>query len=267
MKRATVVGIITAALGLYWAAAQDSQSPPSSPAPKAAPAADNGVSALRHAAEAKQYLFAFVYEQEDEETKAARKTFEAAVTKVTPPAKSVRVDRSLPEEKEMVEKFGLQTAPVPIVLAIAPNGAITGSIKAGELSEERLQGAVASPGLQQILKAVQEGRLVLVCLQNAQTKGNDAAMKGVQEIKADEQLAEWTEVIKLDPSDPKEARLMAQLKVEPTTKKPATVVVAPPGVMVTRMDGATTKKGLKAALQKAAEGCSGSPGCCSPVAK
>ena len=267
MKRATVIGIITTVLGLYGAAAQNSQSPPSNPAPKAAPVADNGVSALRSAAEAKQYLFAFVYEQEDEETRAARKKFEAAVAKVTPASKSVRVDRSLPEEKEMVEKFGLQSAPVPIVLAIAPNGAVTGSIKAGELSEERLQDAVASPGLQQILKAVQEGRLVLVCLQNAQTKDNDAAMKGVKEIKADEGFSELTKVIKLDPSDPKETRLMAQLKVEPKTKKPVTVVVAPPGVMVTRMEGGTTKNSLKAALQKAAEGCSGSPWCCSPVTK
>ena len=266
MKRATAIGIITTVLGLYGAAAQNSQSPAAKPAPKVAPGADNGVSALRRAADGKQYLFAFVYEQEDEETRAARATFEAAVAKVTPAAKSVRVDRSRPEEKEIVEKFGLQSAPVPIVLAIAPNGAVTGSIKTGELSE-RLQAAVASPGLQQILKAVQEGKLALVCLQNAQTKDSDAAMKGVKEIKADEQFSEVTEVIKLDPSDPKEARLVAQLKVEPTTKKAATVVVAPPGVMVTKLDGATTKKSLKAALQKAAEGCSGSPGCCSPVAK
>ena len=128
MKRATAIGIITTVLGLYGAAAQNSQSPPANPVSKAAPTADNGVAALRHAAEAKQYLFAFVYEQEDEETRAARKTFEAAVAKLTPAAKSVRVDRSRPEEKEMVEKFGLQTAPVPIVLAIAPNGAVTGSI-------------------------------------------------------------------------------------------------------------------------------------------
>ena len=99
------------------------------------------------------------------------------------------------------------------------------------VGEERLQAAVATPGLQQILKAVQEGKLVLVCLQNAQTKDSDAAMKGVKEIKADEQFSEVTEVIKLDPSDPKEARLVAQLKVEPTTKRAATVVVAPPGVI------------------------------------
>ena len=92
-------------------------------------------------------------------------------------------------------------------------------------------------------------------------------MKGVKEIKADEGFSELTKVIKLDPSDPKETRLMAQLKVEPKTKKPVTVVVAPPGVMVTRMEGGTTKNSLKAALQKAAEGCSGSPGCCSPVTK
>ena len=46
----------------------------------------------------------------------------------------------------------------------------------------------------------------MVCLQNAQTKDNEAAMKGVKEIKADEQFRKWTEVVKVDPSDPKEAR-------------------------------------------------------------
>ena len=267
MNRATLIGIITTVLGFYGAAAQNSQTPPSNPASKAAPAAENGVSALRRVAEGKQYLFAFVYEREDEPTRAARKTFEAAVAKVTPAAKSVRVDRRLPEEKEMVEQFGLQTAPVPIVLAIAPNGAVTGSIKATDLSEERLQGAVASPGLQQILKAIQDGQLVLVCLQNARTKDNDAALKGVKEIKADGWFSESTEVIKVDPSDPKEAKLVSQLKVDPKTKKAVTVVLAPPGVLVTKIEGATSKESLKAAFKKAAEGCSGSPGCCSPAPK
>ena len=175
------------------------------------------------------------------------------------------MDRTDPTESEIVEKLGLEKAPVPLVLAIAPNGAVTGSIKAADLSEERLLGAVASAGLQQCLKAVQDGQLVLLCLQNAQTRDNDSAMKGVKDIKADQRFAEGTEIIKLDPADAKEAKLMAQLKVDPKTKKAVTVVLAPPGVLVTKFDGTTTKKELMAALQKAAECCSGAPGCCSPA--
>ena len=264
MKRATAIGITITVLGLYGAAAQNSQSPPSSPVPGASPAADNGVSALRRAAEAKQYLFAFVYEQENEETRAARKAFEAAVAKVAPAAKSVRVNRSLPEEKEMVERFGLQTAPVPIVLAIAPNGAVTGGINGADLTEERLRDAVASPAMQQCLKALQERKLVFVCVQNGQTKANEAAMKGVNEFKADPQYAEATEIIRVDPADAKEAKLLAQLKADPKAKTANTALLAPPGMVVTRVDGATSKAALEASLKKAMAACSGAAGCCPP---
>ncbi len=267
MKRATVIGVITTVLGLYGAAAQNSQSPPPNPASKAAPAADNGVSALRRAAEAKQYRFAFIYEENDEATRDARKTFDGALKKMTPVPKSVAVDRSDPTEKEMVEQFKLEAAPMPLVLAIAPNGAVTAGIKGADLTEARLLDAVASPGMQQCLKALQEGKLVLICLQNGQTKANEAAMKGVNEFKADPQFAEATELVKVDPADAKEAKLLAQLKTDPKAKTASTALIAPPGMVVTRVDGATSKAGLEAALKKATACCSPGSGCCSPPRK
>jgi hypothetical protein len=128
-----------------------------------------------------------------------------------------------------------------------------------------LQDAVASPCLQQCFKALQDGQLVVLCLQNAKTKDNEAAMKGVKEIKADTWFSESTEVIQVDPSDPKEAKLMAQLKVEPKTKRAVTAVLAPPGMLVTKIEGATSKESLKAAFKKAAEGCAPGSGCCPSV--
>ena len=114
-EKSNAIGIMTTVLGLYGAAAQNSQSPPSNPVPKAAPAADNGVAALRRAAEGKQYLFVFVYEQEDEETRAARKTFEAAVQRSRPRPKSVRRGPApTRERRRWWRSSGLQTAPVPI---------------------------------------------------------------------------------------------------------------------------------------------------------
>ena len=73
MKTAAAI-IITTALGLTLAIAQD----------KPAAAAKTGAAAMHQAAEAKQYLFAFIYEQNDDATKAARKTFDAGVAKITP---------------------------------------------------------------------------------------------------------------------------------------------------------------------------------------
>jgi len=74
MKTAAAISIIATALGLYGATAQNSQSPPPKAAPAAAPAANTGASAMRQAAEAKLYLFAFIYEEDNEATRARRST-------------------------------------------------------------------------------------------------------------------------------------------------------------------------------------------------
>ena len=125
MKTAAAITIIATVLGLYGAVAQNSQTTALKPAATAARSTNTGALAMRQAAEAKQYLFAFIYEQNDDATRAARKTFDAGLAKISPAPKSVAVDRSDPTEKEMVEQFKLEAAPMPLVLAIAPNGAVT----------------------------------------------------------------------------------------------------------------------------------------------
>ncbi len=231
--------------------------------------ASGGVSAaaMQQAASANQYLFAFFYEKDDEATRAARKAFDEAVKKITPAPQSVAVDRAAPAEKELVTKYGLDRAPMPLVLAIAPNGAVTGGLKAGELSEERLRDVVASAGLQKCLKALQDRRLVMVCLQNSRTQANEEAMKGVNDFKANSQFGNVTEIVKVDPSDAKETKLMAQLKADPQAKTATTVFLAPPGAMVAKVEGPTSKDALLASLQKAMASCTAGSSCCPPPKK
>jgi len=253
MKTAAVIGMIAAALGCLGVAAENSQS---------SAASGKVASAMSQAAQANQYLFVFFYEKDDDATKGARKTFDEAMKKITPAPQSVAADRSAPGELEIVAKYGVDRAPMPLILAIAPNGAVTGGFKAAELTEERLRDTVASAGLQTCLKALQDKRLVLVCLQNGRTQANEAAMKGVNEFKADAQFGGMTEIVKVDPSDTKETKLMAQLKADPQAKTAATALLAPPGMLVTKVEGPTTKDGLMASLQKAMASCAPGSGCC-----
>lgn len=256
--------MIAAALGFSGVAAENNQSPPSSPASQVAPGGGQGAAAVRRAAEANQYLFAFFYEKDDDATRAARKTFDEAVKKITPAAQSLAVDRTAPEEKEFVTKFGIDRAPMPFALSFAPNGAVTGGQKGADVTEERLRDTVASTGLQQCLKALQERRLVLVCLQNDRTKANAAAMKGVNEFKADPKFGAATDIVEVDPSDAKEAKLLAQLQADPKAKEATTALLAPPGVLVAKVSGPTSKESLMASLQKAMSGCGpgAGAGCC-----
>lgn len=261
--------MIAVALGFSSVAAENNQSPPSSPAATVAPAGGKVAAAMSRAAEDNAYLFAFFYDKDDAATRAARKTFEEAVQKLTPVPQSVAVDRTAPEEEELVAKFGIDRAPAPFALALAPNGAVTGGFKAAEATEERLRDAVASTGLQQCLKALQAQRLVLVCLQNDRTQANAAAMKGVNEFKIDPKYGALTDIVKVDPSDAKEAKLLAQLQADPLAKEATTVMLASPGVLVAKVSGPTSKDSLMAPLQKAMAACGpgASPGCCPPPKK
>ena len=254
--------MVAVALGFSSVAAENKQSPSLNAATQATPAGGKGAAAMQQAASANKYRFAFFYEKDDDATRAARKTFDEGLKKLAPAPESVAVDRTASGENELVTKLGLAQAPMPLILAIAPNGAVTGGFKAADMTEARLRDAVASPGLQQCLKALQERKLVFVCFQNGNTKANDAAMKGVNEFRADPQFAEGTEIVKVDPTDPKEAKLLTQLKADPKAKTANTAFLAPPGMVVTSIAGATSKAVLEAALKKAMASCAPSSGCC-----
>ncbi|MCX6927708.1 MAG: hypothetical protein NT154_31530 [Verrucomicrobia bacterium] len=264
MKTTVAIGMVAVSLGFSGVAAENNQSPSSSAGAQAAPTGGKCSAAMRQAASANKYLFAFFYEKDDDATRAARKTFDEGLKKLTPAAESVAVDRAAAGESELVAKFGLAQAPMPLILAIAPNGAVTGGFKAAEMTEARFRDAVVSPGLQQCLKALQERRLVFVCLQNGNTKANDAAMKGVNEFKADPQFAQGTEIVKVDPTDTKEAKLLAQLNADPKAKTATTAFLAPPGRLLASVEGATSKANFETELKKAIASCAPGSGCCPP---
>jgi hypothetical protein len=264
MKKTAAISIIAVALAFSSVAAESTPTPSASPAPQVAPTGGKVAAAMSRAAEGNQYLFVFFYEKDDDATRAARKTFDETVKKVAPSAQSVAVDRTAPSEKEIVAKYGVDRAPMPLVLAIAPVGAVTGGFPAKDLTEVRLHDAVASPAMQKCVKALQDKRLVFVCVQNGRTEANDAAMKGVNEFKADAQFGGMTEIVTVDPSDTKELKLLAQLKADPKSRTATTALLAPPGMVVTKVDGPTTKDALLAALKQASSGCApgGASGCC-----
>ena len=216
---------------------------------------DNCFNAIEHASEANKHLFIFFYENDSEQTRTIRKTFESAMKKIADDAQWVAVDRNSPSEKEIVEKFQVQTAPMPLVIALAPNGAVTGGFLGQEMNEEKLQGSLASPCMQKCLKALQERKLVFLCAQNKDTKFNVAAMRGVNGFKSDPQFVKFTEIITIDPADEAEKKFIKQLKIDSEPDEAITAFMAPPGMIIGKFEGATNKDMLLATLQRAMASC------------
>lgn len=270
----STLAIVLAAIG--WPAALTAQeqpppgadtpvvSPTAPAAPVAAPlppAAQGAAAAIDRAAKSEKYIFLFFFRTEDEPTQAARATFEAAVAKLADRAESWSVSITDPQEQALVRKFGLNRAPMPLVLVLAPNGAVTRSFP-GSFTDDQLQTAFVSVGVQKCLKALQDRKMAFVCIQNGTTQHNGEAMRGVTEFAADPRYAGSTQIVLIDPGDPGEVDFLRQLRVDPRTREAITVLLAPPGRLVGTFRGEVKKDALVAALQPAAGGCSPASGCC-----
>lgn len=221
----------------------------------------NGIAAMEQASQAGKYLFAFFWKDESGETSAARAVFESATKQAADRAQAVQVRVSDPAEKSIVEKFGLDRAPMPLVLAIAPNGAILGGFPQ-KFTEEDLLNSFGSPCTEQCMKGLQDGNPVLLCVQNKGTAGKDEALKGVREFAADSRYASATQVVMLDPADPAEHPFLADLQIDPKSPEAVTAFLVPPGSVIAEFKGATSKDELIAALEKANTACG--PGGCGP---
>jgi len=224
-----------------------------------------GLTAIDGAAKAKKYLFIFCYKSDDQQTQKMRELFDTVTKKIRKRANSTKVNIADPAEKGIVEKFKLEGAPTPLVLVLAPNGALTGGLPV-KFEEKQLMEAFASPCTEKCLKALQDGNLVLLCIQNSWSNSRDVALEGVINFKADPRFSQFTQIVMLDPTDSAETNFLGQLKVDPKTSEAVTVLLTPPGTVAGKFSGQTDKAKLVAALSAGGSGCcgSGSKSSCAP---
>jgi hypothetical protein len=234
----------------------------------ASPGASNGMAAIDAAARSGKYLFIFFWKTADEQSRTMQRVFEAATGKWAASADAIGIQITDPREKPVVDKFGVDRAPMPLVLALAPNGAVTRGFPL-KFTEQQLQEAFVSPRTAECMKGLQDRKLVLLCIQNGKTLFSDVALSAAQDFKADARFTKATEIVTVDPEDPAEAPLLRAFKVDPRTPEAVTVVLAPPGQIVATFTGGLSKYHIIAKVTAAQSGpCAGGKcgpgGCCGP---
>lgn len=257
LLRAIGVAAVTALCWCVSAAAI----PPDKKPPAAASVdagSSKGLAAIKRAAETQKYAFLFFYQAEDEQTRALRPIFNSTMQKVADRAEGAEINVTDQAEQDVVAKFKVDRAPMPLVLALAPNGAITGGYPL-KFDEQMLMNAFCSRSTWECLKALQDGKLVFLCAQNKATKFGQEAMLAVTAAKAEPQYAGVSEIVMLDPSDQTEADAVKRLGIDSQATEAMTIVIAPPVTIVNRFKGAVTKDAIVAEIKKAA---AGKGGCC-----
>lgn len=247
---------ISLGLALGWAArAQPPQ--PASPAQ----------AALTSARQDQKYLFVLFWKEDSPATQAMKQTLDAALARRGGQASSVAVNTTDPAESGVVAQFGVSRSPMPLVVAVAPNGAITGGFPL-RLTEQDVNRAFVSPGTAACLRGTQARKLVLLCVQPA---GVQDLPPGVREFKADAQYGPATEVVTVRADDPAEAGFLQALKVRPASST-VTAFLAPPGSLLGTFDHTVTRQQFVEKLKSAQNSCCpggkcGPGGCCCPGGK
>ena len=224
--------------------------------------------AINRAAAAHKYVFLFFWKEKTPQTDKAWGVLQPAAARMVDSAELVSIQITNPAEKRIVDKYDVTRAPMPLVLAVAPCGAITKAFT-GAFDENQLRAAFVSPCTQLCLKALKMSRkLVLVCVVDQANPQDPVTIpRGVEDFRADAKYGSATEIILVNARDQGEATLLKELQVDPQAQKPVIVFLAPPGAMIGKFDGTTTKQQLVAKLVAAqsnpcAGGKCGPGGCC-----
>ena len=185
------------------------------------------------------------------------------MAKMSDTAESVEIQTTDPAEQQIVTRYGVSRAPMPFVLAVAPNGAMTKGFPT-RFDEKQLRQAFVSPCTAECMKALQDRKLVLLCVEPSSPKIKQVSLqKGVQDFTADEEYTKNSKVVAVNAGDSVEATFLKDLRVDSKTADRVTVLMAPPAAVVGTFVGDVTKDQLTAKLKSAQSGCCPGGGCCS----
>ncbi len=214
-----------------------------------------GQQAVETAARQNQYAFIMFYRANDTATQGMHRTLKSALSQ-RQDAAIIPVQVGDAAEQGLVARFDASRTPMPAIVALAPNGAVTG-VFPRRVSSAHLTAAITSSGQAECLKALQDKKIVLLCVQ---PEGNSLVPEGVQQFQADELYKDRTEVVNVQANDPAEARFLQQLQLRTDQPTTVTAFMAPPGVMLGTFDANVTHDVLAQKLAAAGK-CCDDPNC------
>jgi len=152
-QTSTLIGIASALLGLSAVLKQTSETV----------APQGSGEAAMPAAHGRKYVFVLFHEEGGAGKLTMWQTLQAALSKRPGQAMAVNIRVNDPAMKPVVDRYGISRSPLPLVLAIAPNDAVTGAF-AIKLTEQDVAGAFVSPRQADCMKEEQTRQLASLLL-------------------------------------------------------------------------------------------------------
>lgn len=205
-------------------------------------------------AESQPYQYIFFWKQDSAQKRAMQQLFVSTTAEMGSAVKASTVNIADPKNKATVDQYDVSRAPMPLVLSIAPNGAVT-KASAVQFTADDLREGVVSHGSAQSMKALQDQKLVVMCVLNKNSSISESVHKNAMQFISDPRFAKVTELVVIEATDAGEQKLLQQLQVKPQSDEVVTVVMAPPGKQVARLTGLVTSAQLVAKVTEAQTSC------------
>lgn len=169
----------------------------------------------------------------------------------------IKLDRDDAANADLVSKYQLASAPLPLVLVIAPNGVVTAGYTSQQASTELLISAIPSPKKAEVLQVINEGKSVFIVVssKNMATKSN--LVSTCQQ--ACFEMEKKAKIVEIDLDDPGEKAFMEELKINQSITEPQTYVVNSKGQVTGNFNSDVNSSTLIATATKVP-----SSGCCPP---
>jgi hypothetical protein len=150
---------------------------------------------------------------------------------------------------ELIAKFRLAGAPMPLILVLDKNSTVTGGLPLKDATAAKLVEMIPTPKTSELLKAINEGKSVYVVAYKESMTSHDKAMDNC--AMACGKMDNKSVTIKVDMDDKKETKLLQTLKCDLNAKEPVTYVVNKSGQVIGTHNGITDVNTLVASAKKA----------------
>jgi hypothetical protein len=167
----------------------------------------------------------------------------------------VLLDRTLAENRTLVDTYRVLGAPVPLILVVAPNGVVAGGALLRDATPEVLVGLVPTPRKAELLLHLSQRRPVFVVVTHGEMANRGTVFEAC--TAAVRALEHKAATIVVDLRDRAEAAFVRELQVDPRETEPVTTVFNAQGQKTGKFRGLVTPAQLLEAARKRAACCPG----------
>lgn len=161
----------------------------------------------------------------------------------------VKMNTSDAANNELMSKFRLAGAPLPLILVLDKNSTVAGGLPVKDATAAKLVEMVPSAKTSEVLKALAEGKSVYVVAYKESMPNQKNIMDNC--AMACGKMENKSVTVKVDMADKNEVKLLQSLKCDMNAKEPVTYVINKSGQVIGTHNGITDVNTLVSSAKKA----------------